>query len=57
MYNLYTLYIIYICSTTENIAIYIWNSLAQLMPNPELLHEVKIHGTDKNVFFYRGESS
>ncbi|XP_020292271.1 6-pyruvoyl tetrahydrobiopterin synthase [Pseudomyrmex gracilis] len=42
-------------STTENIAVYIFEELKKLMPNPELLYEVKIHETDKNVMCFRGE--
>ncbi|KAL4648155.1 6-pyruvoyl tetrahydrobiopterin synthase isoform X2 [Arapaima gigas] len=41
-------------STTENLAIFIWNSLAALLP-PNLLYEIKIHETDKNIVTYRGE--
>lgn len=42
-------------STTENVAIFIWKSLIELLPNPNLLYEVKIHETDKNIVIYRGE--
>lgn len=44
-------------STTENVAIYIWDSLKVEMQNPELLYEVKIHETDKNSVVYRGRTS
>ena len=44
-----------IVSTTENLAIYIFNELRSLLPNPNLLHKVKIHETDKNSVVYRGE--
>lgn len=42
-------------STTENVAIFIWQSLQKIMDNPSLLYEVKLHETDKNIVLYRGE--
>lgn len=42
-------------STTENVAVYIWNKLKEIMEKPELLYEVKLHETDKNVIIYRGD--
>ena len=45
------------CSTTENLAVIIWTSMASLMtqfPDVEL-HKVKVYETDKNVVSYRGE--
>uniref|UniRef100_A0A1L8DZF6 6-pyruvoyl tetrahydrobiopterin synthase n=1 Tax=Nyssomyia neivai TaxID=330878 RepID=A0A1L8DZF6_9DIPT len=42
-------------STTENLAVYIWNNLRKLLPQPELLYEVRIEETDKNSVIYRGE--
>lgn len=44
-----------IVSTTENVAIYIFEELKTYMSNPELLYEVKVHETDKNVMCFRGE--
>lgn len=41
-------------STTENLAVYIWINMVKLLP-PNLLYEIKIHETDKNVVVYRGE--
>ncbi|KAH3884334.1 6-pyruvoyl tetrahydrobiopterin synthase-like isoform X2 [Dreissena polymorpha] len=41
-------------STAENIAIFIWDRLEELIPDG-LLYEVKLHETDKNVAIYRGE--
>ncbi|KAI8438768.1 hypothetical protein MSG28_011160 [Choristoneura fumiferana] len=35
-------------STTENLAIYIWDHLQKVMDKPMLLHEVKILETEKN---------
>jgi len=42
-------------STTENVSIFIWNELKKHMEHPELLHEVKIWETEKNIVVYRGE--
>ncbi|XP_071572026.1 6-pyruvoyl tetrahydrobiopterin synthase [Temnothorax nylanderi] len=42
-------------STTENVAVYIFEELKTHMSNPELLYEVKVHETDKNVMCFRGE--
>eukprot|EP00057_Strongylocentrotus_purpuratus_P029965 XP_780347.2 PREDICTED: 6-pyruvoyl tetrahydrobiopterin synthase-like [Strongylocentrotus purpuratus] len=42
-------------STVENIAIFIWDSMAKCLPDPSLLYEVKVHETDKNIAVYRGE--
>ncbi|XP_014468230.1 PREDICTED: 6-pyruvoyl tetrahydrobiopterin synthase [Dinoponera quadriceps] len=42
-------------STTENVAIYIFEEIRKHMPKPELLYEIKVHETDKNIVFYRGE--
>ena len=44
-------------STTENLAVFIWDSLSShpKIP-PGYLHAVKINETDKNLFIYKGES-
>lgn len=42
-------------STTENLAVYIFEELQKEMPKPELLYKVKVHETDKNVMTFRGE--
>lgn len=42
-------------SSAENIAVYIWDQLKSRLPD-NLLYEVKVHETDKNVTFYRGET-
>lgn len=42
-----------IVSTTENVAVYIYDGLNALLPEG-LLYEVKIHETDNNVVHYRG---
>lgn len=44
-----------VISTTENVAVYVFNELKKIMPNSDLLYEVKIFETDKNVVIYRGE--
>lgn len=44
-----------VVSTTENVAIFIFNEIKKLMAKPELLYEVKIWETDKNIVIYRGE--
>ncbi|MGH0134498.1 UNVERIFIED_CONTAM: hypothetical protein FKN15_056923 [Acipenser sinensis] len=41
-------------STTENVAVFIWDNLLKFLP-PNSLYEVKIHETDKNIVVYRGE--
>ncbi|KAF3854072.1 hypothetical protein F7725_014760 [Dissostichus mawsoni] len=43
-----------VVSTTENVAVYIWDHMVKLLP-PSLLYEIKIHETDKNIVIYRGE--
>jgi len=42
-------------STMENIAVFIWDSLKERVGS--LLYEIKLHETDKNVTWYRGETS
>lgn len=42
-------------STTENLTVYIWDQLRQAMRDPALLHKVRVHETDKNVFAYSGK--
>lgn len=41
-------------STTENVAVYIWDNMTKLLP-ANLLYEIKIYETDKNIVIYRGE--
>nr|CAG4639648.1 EOG090X0HIM [Daphnia magna] len=45
----------HLVSTTENVAVFIWDSLSAHMANPSLLYEVKIFETEKNIMIYRGE--
>lgn len=44
-----------VVSTTENVVVFIYNSIKSLLEDPNLLYEVKVYETDKNVIFYRGE--
>ncbi|XP_042590822.1 6-pyruvoyl tetrahydrobiopterin synthase [Cyprinus carpio] len=43
-----------VVSTTENLAVFIWESMVKLLP-PDSLYEIKIYETDKNIVVYRGE--
>ncbi|KAI3365396.1 hypothetical protein L3Q82_010479 [Scortum barcoo] len=43
-----------VVSTTENVAVYIWDNMVKVLP-PNVLYEIKIHETDKNIVIYRGE--
>lgn len=45
-----------VCSTAENIAVYIWKCLSKRLPEG-ILFEVKIDETGKNSARYRGEMS
>jgi 6-pyruvoyltetrahydropterin/6-carboxytetrahydropterin synthase len=49
-------YFAHLVSTTENVSIFVWEQLKQVMAKPELLYEVKIWETEKNIVLYRGES-
>ena len=40
-------------STTENLAVFIWNELYPTLS--DCLYEVKIHETENNVVVYRGQ--
>jgi 6-pyruvoyltetrahydropterin/6-carboxytetrahydropterin synthase len=46
-------------STTENLAVMIWTGISHLMSQSSHAHlyEIRLHETDKNVVFYRGESA
>lgn len=44
-----------VVSTTENVAIFVWQSLKKVMDNPDLLYKVKLYETDKNIVVYKGE--
>ena len=44
-------------STSENVAIFVWEALKEKFQKPELLYEVKIVETEQNKAYYRGELS
>lgn len=44
-------------STTENLAVFIWQNLTKRMHRPDLLYEVKIQETDKNSVVFRGRTN
>merc|ERR1711874_872156 len=44
-----------VVSTTENLAVYIWDLLKDDIESPAKLYEVKIQETEKNSVVYRGE--
>lgn len=41
-------------STTENLAVFIWNSLLSYI-SPDMLYSVTIHETDKNIICFKGQ--
>lgn len=45
-----------VISTTENVAVFAWKELKKVLEKPELLYEVKIWETEKNIVLYRGDS-
>ncbi|RIB09794.1 6-pyruvoyl tetrahydrobiopterin synthase [Gigaspora rosea] len=43
-------------STTEMVAVFIWNNIRKHLPKGKYeLYEVKVHETDNNVVIFRGE--
>lgn len=42
-------------STTENVAVFIWNQMKTVLNKPELLYEVEIWETENNIVTYRGD--
>ncbi|KAF9206677.1 hypothetical protein BGZ59_011549 [Podila verticillata] len=44
-------------STTENLAVFLWENITKHLPLSEHYHlyEIKLHETDKNIVVYRGE--
>ena len=44
-----------VVSTTENVAIWIWKQLVEVIPRPARLAEIRLHETEKNIVTYRGE--
>ncbi|NXU19859.1 PTPS synthase, partial [Pardalotus punctatus] len=45
-----------VVSTTENVAVFIWDSLQKLLPQG-LLYKVEVHETEQNVVVYKGEEA
>ena len=41
-------------STTENLAVFCWKQLVDQIPDPAVLHQVKIWETEKNIVTYSG---
>ena len=44
-----------VVSTTENVAIFIYNSIRPELPYKVSLYEIKVWETEKNIVVYRGE--
>ena len=44
-----------IVSTAENISVFIWEQMKKTMSQPDLLYEVKLYETERNIAIYRGE--
>ncbi|XP_050315772.1 6-pyruvoyl tetrahydrobiopterin synthase [Anthonomus grandis grandis] len=42
-------------STTENVAVYVWTRMKEVMDHPEWLYEVEIYETENNIVRYRGD--
>lgn len=47
--------IAYDSSTTENLAVFIWENLKLTLGQAKLLHKVEIFETDQNSVIYMGE--
>ncbi|NWQ58963.1 PTPS synthase, partial [Neopipo cinnamomea] len=45
-----------VVSTTENVAVFIWENLQRLLP-PGILYKVKVNETDQNIVVYKGEET
>ncbi|CAH1279977.1 unnamed protein product [Diabrotica balteata] len=42
-------------STTENVSVFIWESLKRIMSSPELLHKIEVYETENNIVTYYGD--
>uniref|UniRef100_A0A8D2LM55 6-pyruvoyl tetrahydrobiopterin synthase n=1 Tax=Varanus komodoensis TaxID=61221 RepID=A0A8D2LM55_VARKO len=42
-----------VISTTENVAVYIWNNLEKILP-AGCLYKVKVYESDRNFIVYKG---
>ncbi|NWU67676.1 PTPS synthase, partial [Pterocles burchelli] len=45
-----------VVSTTENVAVFIWENLKKLLPMG-ILYKVKVYETDQNIVVYKGEET
>ncbi|NXJ15085.1 PTPS synthase, partial [Odontophorus gujanensis] len=45
-----------VVSTTENVAVFIWENLKKLLP-VGMLYKVKVYETDQNIVVYKGEKA
>ncbi|NXD54752.1 PTPS synthase, partial [Corvus moneduloides] len=45
-----------VVSTTENVAVFIWDNLQKLLPQG-ILYKVEVHETEQNVVVYKGEQT
>ncbi|NWX29212.1 PTPS synthase, partial [Notiomystis cincta] len=45
-----------VVSTTENVAVFIWDSLQKLLPQG-VLYKVEVHETEQNIVVYKGEET
>uniref|UniRef100_A0A8C3FPC2 6-pyruvoyl tetrahydrobiopterin synthase n=2 Tax=Chrysemys picta bellii TaxID=8478 RepID=A0A8C3FPC2_CHRPI len=45
-----------VVSTTENVAVYIWENLQKRLP-VGTLYKVKVYETDQNIVVYKGEET
>ncbi|TRZ12426.1 hypothetical protein HGM15179_014671 [Zosterops borbonicus] len=45
-----------VVSTTENVAVFIWDNLQRLLPRG-ILYKVEVHETEQNVVVYKGEET
>ncbi|NXG36805.1 PTPS synthase, partial [Dromaius novaehollandiae] len=45
-----------VVSTTENVAVFIWENLKKLLPTGTL-YKVKVYETDQNIVVYKGEET
>jgi len=44
-----------VVSTTENVAVFVWKGVKNLLPENVTLDQVKIWETEKNIVVYKGE--
>ncbi|XP_034240043.1 6-pyruvoyl tetrahydrobiopterin synthase-like [Thrips palmi] len=44
-----------VVSTAENVAVFIWDGIKAQLAQPEILYEVKVLETERNIVRFRGE--